>query len=310
MLTCRSLEELARLEEPLHLALGVFDGVHAGHQAVLRRAIDAAEKHGGLPGLVTFDPHPIRVIAPAKAPSSLLATLDHKAEVVAELGIRLFVPLHFDLAMATMEPGDFLRRLTAGPVRTLAIGEDWRFGHDRGGDANFLRHEAGRLGYRLEAVPPVMYEGDRISSTRIRQAIRDGNLDAAAHMLGRPYSVCGNVVAGEQLGRQLGFPTANIDTGRLQLPPTGVWAVRCRHRTHGALPGVANLGTRPTLGAEELRLEVHLFDFSAEIYGEELDVEFVHRLRGEIRFQSLSELQSQIRADADAARHTLGAAPA
>lgn len=305
VLTCRNLEELACLAEPVHLALGVFDGVHAGHQAVLAKAIDAAAGQGGLAGLVTFDPHPIRVIAPAKAPSSLLATLDHKADVVAELGIRLFVPLRFDHEMAAMEAGDFLRKLTTGDVRTIAVGEDWRFGHDRSGDANFLRHHAAGHGYRLEAVPPVMYQGDRISSTRIRQAVRDGNLSAAAEMLGRPYSICGTVVVGEQLGRKLGFPTANLATGNLQLPPTGVWAVRCLHHTHGPLTGVANLGTRPSLGSGELRLEVHLLGFSGDLYGEELDVEFIRHLRPEKRFDSLDELRNQIRIDSAAAREFL-----
>lgn len=307
MLTCRSLDELACLAEPLHLALGVFDGVHIGHQAVLRRAIDAAAEHGGLAGLVTFDPHPIQVIAPAKAPTSLLATLDHKAAVVADLGIGLFVPLRFDRRMAAMEAADFLRKLTAGNVKTIAVGEDWRFGHDRGGDANFLLRNAETLGYRLETVPPVMFEGDRISSTRIRQAIRDGNLGAAAQMLGRPYSVCGNVVAGEKLGRQLGFPTANVDTGGLQLPPAGVWAVRCRHPRHGGISGAANLGTRPSVEGGGLRLEVHLLDFSGDLYGEELDVEFVRRLRGETRFRNLDDLKRAIASDVENVRILMAA---
>ena len=309
MLICRSLDELACLAEPLHLALGVFDGVHAGHQAVLRRAIDAAES-GGLAGLVTFDPHPIQVIAPEKAPTSLLATLEHKAEVVAELGIGLFVPLRFDRVMASMDAGDFLRKLVAGDVRTIAVGEDWRFGRGRGGDADFLRRNAAALGYRLEAVPPVMHEGDRISSTRIRQAIRDGNLAAAAAMLGRPYTVIGKVVSGEKLGRKIGFPTANLDTGGLQLPPNGVWAVRCQHRRHGLLRGAANLGSRPSAGPRESGLEVHLLDFSGDLYGEVLEVEFVRHLRDEMRFASLDSLRTAIAADVDESRRVLGGSPA
>lgn len=305
VLTSRSLEELACLAEPLHLALGVFDGVHVGHQAVIREVVNAAAEQGGLAGMVTFDPHPIGVIAPAKAPSSLLATLEHKAEVVGELGIGLFVPLRFDRQMASMEAADFLRQLAAGDVRTIAVGEDWRFGHDRGGDANLLHHEEARLGYRLKAVPPMMYEGDRISSTRIRQAIRDGNLDAATHMLGRPYSVCGEVVPGDQLGRQLGFPTANVATGNLQLPPTGVWAVRCQHRKYGVLPGAANLGVRPSLNSNDLRLEVHLLDFASDLYGEELEVEFIRHLRSERRFENLDELKEQIANDVARTRTAL-----
>lgn len=301
------LEDLAALGEPLHLALGVFDGVHIGHQAVIARAVNAAKRDGGLAGLLTFDPHPIRVIAPAKAPSLLLATLDHKADIVRDLGVRLFIPLHFDLTLAAMEPSEFIARLTTAPVRTIAVGEDWRFGHNRGGDVGFLAQEAAKHGFRLEAVSPVMFEGDRISSTRIRQAIRDGNLDAAAGMLGRHYSVTGDVVPGDQLGRTLGFPTANVSTGELQLPPDGVWAVRVSEPDGELRDGVANLGTRPTLGGTRKTLEVHLFDFSGDLYGRNLDVRFEKHLRPERKFPSLEALRAQIGLDSLAAREALSA---
>jgi riboflavin kinase/FMN adenylyltransferase len=289
----------------LHLALGVFDGVHAGHQAVIAKAVEAAAREGGLAGLLTFDPHPIQVIAPAKAPSSLLETLDHKARVVSSLGVRLFIPLHFDAAMAAMEADEFVGRLAAAPVRTIAVGEDWRFGHKRAGDVALLQRDAARRGFRLEAVPPVMFDGDRISSTRIRQAIHDGNLDEAALMLGRPYAVSGNVVEGDQLGRQLGFPTANIATGNLQLPPGGVWAVRASHADGRKWNGVANLGTRPTVGGGKRLLEVHLFDFSGDLYGKNLEVSFEKHLRPEMKFPSLEELKKQISKDVLDARERL-----
>ncbi len=299
------LEELSALGEPLHLAMGVFDGVHVGHQAVIARAVAAAEREGGLAGLLTFDPHPIRVIAPAKAPAALLATLDHKAEIVADLGVRLFLPLHFDAEFAAMEAGEFIARLMTAPVRTLAVGEDWRFGHKRSGDVALLMDEAGKRGFQLEVVSPVMIEGDRVSSTRIRQAIGDGNLAAAARMLGRPYSVSGTVVPGDQLGRTLGFPTANLPTGDIQLPLAGVWAVLVRDQDGRPWKGVANLGTRPTVGGTEKRLEVHLFDFSGDLYGRNLDVQFVKHLRPEEKFASLEALRAQIEQDARAARDAL-----
>ena len=299
------LEDLPALGEPLHLAMGVFDGVHAGHQAVIRRAVEAAAREGGLAGLLTFDPHPIRVIAPGKAPASLLATLDHKAEIVRDLGVRLFVPLHFDADFAKMEASEFVERLMAAPVRTIAVGEDWRFGHNRSGDVAFLTKEAAKRGFHLDAVPPVMCDGDRISSTRIRQAIGDGNLAAAARMLGRPFSVSGKVVRGDQLGRTIGFPTANIPTGDIQLPPDGVWAVRVSDTGGGLWDGVANLGTRPTVGGGKRLLEVHLFDFSGDLYDRELDVRFVKHLRPEQKFESLDLLRARIEQDARAAREAL-----
>ncbi|NQW99895.1 bifunctional riboflavin kinase/FAD synthetase [bacterium] len=301
----KHLEDLPALGVPLHLALGVFDGVHIGHQAVIARAVAAAARDGGLAGLLTFDPHPIRVIAPEKAPTSLLETLDHKARVVAKLGVELFIPLHFDREFAGLAAADFIARLTAAPVRTIAVGEDWRFGHHRSGDVVFLNHEAACRGFTLEAVPPVMHDGDRISSTRIRQAIRDGNLAAAAQMLGRPYTVCGNVVVGKQLGRTLGFPTANLATGEAQLPPDGVWAVQASLADGRTFDGVANLGLRPTVGGETRLLEAHLFDFSGDLYGQELEIRFHQYLRGEIKFPSIDALRSQIQQDSEQALATL-----
>lgn len=301
----KRLEELSALGVPLHLALGVFDGVHIGHQEVIRRAVNAAARDGGLAGMLTFDPHPIRVIAPDKAPTSLLATLDHKAAIVRDLGIGLFIPLHFDAAFAAMEASEFIKRLTTAPVRTIAVGEDWRFGHRRSGDVAFLESEGKLRHFTLDAVPPVMLDGERVSSTRIRQAIRDGNLEAAQRMLGRPYSVCGVVVEGKKLGRTIGFPTANIATGDAQLPPDGVWVVTTLLADGRNLGGVANLGMRPTVNGLARTLEVHLFNFSEEIYGQEVEIQFVKHLRGEIKFPSLDALCIQIQRDAEDAQEIL-----
>lgn len=295
------LEDLADLGAPLHLALGVFDGVHAGHQEVISRAVQSARREGGLAGVLTFDPHPIRVIAPGKAPAALLETLDHKARVVSDLGVELFIPLHFDLDFAKMEAAEFLEKLLAAPVRTIAVGEDWRFGHNRSGDVTFLEARSQDCGFHLEAVAPIMHDGERISSSRIRQAIRDGNLPDADSMLGRPYTVSGKVIEGRKLGRTIGFPTANLATGSLQLPPDGVWAVQATvaGTTHN---GVANLGMRPTVDGSHRLLEVHVFDFSGDLYGRELEVRFRRHLRDEIKFPSFEALQTQILQDAENAR--------
>lgn len=307
MLIRHRLEELAALGQPLHLALGVFDGVHAGHQQVIARAVNAARAQGGLAGLITFDPHPVRVLAPAKAPASLLATLDHKARIAGSLGVELFVPLHFDLEFAAMEAVDFIARLCTAPVKTIAVGEDWRFGRNRSGDTSFLLQESGQRGFKLEAVPAVMFDGERISSTRIRQAIRDGNLDAASRMLGRPYSICGEVRHGAQLGRNLGFPTANLDTGEAQLPPDGVWAVRVDDGSGVLRDGVASLGSRPTVGGTGRLLETHLLDYDGDLYGKTIDVRPVKHLRPEMKFPSLEALKAAIAADVAAARVVLHA---
>jgi riboflavin kinase / FMN adenylyltransferase len=306
---CKRLEDLPALGRPLHLALGVFDGLHIGHQAVIARAVGAAALDGGLAGVLTFDPHPIRVIAPQKAPTSLLETLAHKAKAAGQYGVELFIPLHFDLEVARMEAADFIAQLMVAPLKTLAVGEDWRFGHHRSGDVNFLATEAVTRGFQLEAVPPVMHEGERVSSTRIRQAIRDGNLDAATQMLGRPYVVCGSVNLGQQLGRTLGFPTANLATGDAQLPPDGVWAVIAQLPDGRKLHAVANLGLRPTVDGSTRKLEVHLFDFSADLYGQELEIRFIKHLRPEINFPSLEALRTQIQQDAEAAKQFLAGQP-
>ena len=305
MQICRRLEELQELDQPLHLALGVFDGVHLGHQAVIQSALDAAKEGGGLAGLLTFDPHPIEVMAPAKAPRALLATLNHKANFVESLGVELLVPIQFDLAFAEKEAADFIAELLKAPVKTIAVGEDWRFGHMRKGDIDLLGQLAPELGYQLEAVPPVMYEGDRISSTRIRQAVRDGNLKAAGEMLGRPYSMRAKVVEGKKLGRDFGFPTANLVVGRRQCPPNGVWTVIADVNGEW-LPGVANLGTRPSVEGDELLLEVHFLDFDDDLYGKEIEVRFEDYLRPEKAFASLDDLKAQIAADVEESRHKLG----
>jgi len=298
------IDELARAKGPHHLALGVFDGVHLGHQAVISRAVEGRTRMGGTCGVLTFDPYPIRVLAPEKAPRRLLASLDHKTEILERMGVDFLLALPFDLERAAQDAEEFVREIAAADVKTVAVGEDWRFGKGRKGDVALLARLSSGLGFHLDAVPPVMMDGERISSTRIRQAIRDGSLDAAAKMLGRPYTVEGKVVEGRRLGRQIGFPTANVERGEEQFPPDGVWAVRAR-AGDARFDGVANLGVRPTVDGESRTLEVHLFDFSGDLYGRVLEVEFVAHLRPEIKFGSLKDLQEQIRRDAEQAMYLL-----
>lgn len=305
MLRLERLEDLHRASGPPCLALGVFDGVHAGHRAVIGAAVSAARGCGGVAGVVTFDPHPIRVLAPDKAPRRLLASLDHKAGILQGLGVGLMCAVKFHQEFARMEAEEFVALLVAGAggdLRMVSVGEDWRFGHGRRGDVEMLREAGVRAGFEVVAVPPVMMDGERVSSTRIRQAIRDGSLAAAARMLGRPYSVAGVVVEGRKLGRQLGFPTANLTVSDEQLPPEGVWVVEVGTGGGERWRGVANLGRRPTVDDGGPRtLEVHLLDFSGELYGKWIEVEFTRFLRAERKFGSLEELRDQIGRDVAAA---------
>lgn len=302
MLWCHCFEDLAGLRQPLHVALGVFDGMHVGHQAVIARAVAAARESGGLAGMITFDPHPLRVLAPERAPAALLEDAAHKQRVAGALGVGLFVPLRFDTAMAAMDAGQFLDRLCAADVRTIAVGEDWRFGRGRSGDVGFLRAEGPRRGFRVEAVPPVTFAGERVSSTRIREALRTGDLAAAEAMLGRHHAVVGTVVHGRQLGRQLGFPTANLGLSDVQLPPDGVWVVEVVEPDGTVHRGVANLGTRPTVDGQHRTLEAHLLDFDRDLYGQVLEVRFLAKLRDERRFPSLDSLRGQIADDVEQTR--------
>jgi riboflavin kinase/FMN adenylyltransferase len=302
MITLSTFRQLAAHPRPLHVAIGVFDGLHVGHQAVLQRATDAARRDGGDVGLVSFDPHPIRVIAPNKAPVALLTPLAHKAVIAERLGVDVFVPLHFDSTMAALEADAFLDNLTTADIRTIAVGEDWRFGHNRSGDVHLLDREAGARGFSLQAVPPVMWDGDRISSTRIRQALHDGNLEDVARMLGRPWSIRGVVRRGQQIGRSLGFPTANLLPEDVQLPPHGVWIATVETTDGSTHPAVANLGTRPTVDGSQLRLEIHLLDITRDLYDQPIEARFQHHLRPEKSFASLDELRSAIAADVAAAQ--------
>jgi riboflavin kinase/FMN adenylyltransferase len=302
MLRLNTTEALSTCTAPLHLALGVFDGVHVGHRAVIEAARQQVESHGGNCIVVTFDPHPIRVLAPERAPRQLLASLDHKARLLEKIHVDALLALPFTREFAQISATDFIESLVRHQhVATIAVGEDWRFGKGREGDVSFLRRIGEKLGFQVIALPPVMHQGERISSTRIRQSIRDGAMANAAEMLGRPYGIEGLVVKGQQLGRTLGFPTANIALGEEQLPPDGVWAVRGHGDGH-AWQGVANLGNRPTVDGLTRVFEVHLFDHDSDLYGKMLEVEFVKHLRPEQKFPSLDALREQITKDVTDAR--------
>jgi riboflavin kinase/FMN adenylyltransferase len=308
----------ARAEEGCALTIGNFDGVHRGHQALIRRLAAAALDRGLAPALLTFEPHPVEVLAPRRAPARL-TSFRQKSRLLLREPLQRVVCARFDRALAAMSPLAFIdevlcRRLR---VRHLLVGDDFRFGHGGTGDFSTLADAADEGRFTLARLETVTNEGERISSTRIREHLAKGELDAAAALLGRRFSLCGRVARGQRLGRTLGFPTANFPLRRAPAPVSGVFAVHLRDGAGTAFEGVANVGRRPTVdGVEEVgrrptvdgveeRLEVHVLDFTGDLYGREFEVVFLERLRGEQRFSGLDALKAQIGRDVEAARSAL-----
>jgi riboflavin kinase/FMN adenylyltransferase len=308
MQTLHSLPALTAVPGPVHLAIGFFDGVHAGHQEVIGHARRSAAEDGGTAVVVTFDPHPLKVLRPESAPR-LLTSTRHKAKIMERLGAGHLLVIPFSRELAAQEPAAFIAELAAAcrPLASITVGKSWAFGKARAGNLATLTALGHSLQFSAHGIAPVSVGGEVVSSTRIRTAVECGDFETAATLLAREYSVLGTVKLGRQLGRRLEFPTANLTLESEQLPPIGVYAVRAMLDGR-VLPGVANLGHRPTVeGTSERHLEVHLFDFAADIYGHDMEVRFAQRLREEVRFESLDELKAQIARDAQRARQVLGA---
>ncbi len=300
----RSISELSALTGPIHLAIGVFDGVHIGHRAVIEHACASADASNGTAVVVTFDPHPAQILRPGRAPL-LLTSTRHKLRLLAQLGVADTLVIPFDLTFAATPPETFVREMAAAcrPLQQICVGADWAFGRGRSGNVALLTDLGAKLGFVVEGVEGVSINGESVSSTAVRAAVQAGDLATAARLLGRPFSIFSTVIDGRRLGRTLGFPTANLRPESEQLPPTGVYAVRA---TIGEQEyrGVANIGVRPTVtnGEAELLLEAHLFDFSGDLYGQDMEVFFLEFLRPEQKFPSLDALKAQIAEDSAAAR--------
>jgi len=288
---------------PVGLAIGNFDGVHLGHAALLKQLAHVAQERQLAPTVLTFEPHPREFFAPDSAPTRL-TTLREKLELLGECGARQAVICPFNAAFAALSANEFVERvLVRGcQVRHLIIGDDFRFGRGRTGDFALLQEAGQHFGFAVEAMGSVMVDGERVSSSAVRRALQAGNMGHAARLLGRPYIIDGQVSHGQKLGRQIGFATANLRIKHNPLPMTGVFAVEVSGLGEKPLPGVANLGIRPTVGGTRPLLEVHLFDFDRDIYGAHISVRFVHKLRDEQRFPNIDALKAQIAADAAAAR--------
>jgi riboflavin kinase / FMN adenylyltransferase len=299
-----SIADLAKLPGPICLAIGVFDGLHLGHRAVLEQAVQSAKAAEGTAVVVTFDPHPASVLRPMQAPA-LLTPTPHKLKLLAGLGVTHTLVQRFDQRFAGILPADFILQLTTAcrPLKQICVGEDWSFGKGRSGDLKLLQLLGHTLRFEAVGVPAIVVKGEVVSSTAIRAALAAGELEHVQQLLGRPYSILGAVQAGRQLGRTIQFPTANISPRRYQLPPNGVYVVTVEHAGH-IFGGIANLGVRPTIeaNATERILEVHLFDFEGDLVGAELEVSLHHYLRPEQKFDSLEALKAQIAQDAATAR--------
>lgn len=287
--------------------VGTFDGVHLGHWTVLQEIRDRAEAAGRRAVLVTFDPHPLRIVRPEEAPLSLTTPVEKK-EILAESGLDYAVFLSFTKALSRYEPRRFVEEILVGRlgVEELVIGYDHGFGRDRQGDPESLERLGAEFGFDVDVVDPVSADGRAISSSRIRSLLTEGRVREANACLGRAYSVRGVVVRGEGRGRGLGFPTANlrVPEGDKLIPPQGIYAVRGVLRS-GTYAGALHLGPRPTFKGSPPTIELHLMDFDADIYGEEVRVDFVEHLRGVEPFTSVEALVEQIREDVDEARRVL-----
>jgi len=293
----------AEIARPTVVTLGVFDGLHLGHQLIMKTVVDRARAIGAVPTVLTFEPHPRAVLHPESAPP-LLQTFDQKIEALGILGIEQTIIIHFDLAFSQVRAEDFLRETIANRLhaKEVYLGRGFAFGHNREGHIELLRRVSSQLGFFADEVPEVRLRGERIGSTRIRELLLSGQVNLARRMLGRPYGVEGPVVRGDERGKQLGFPTANIEPQNRVIPRRGVYV------TATLIAGqwrrsVTNIGMRPTFGdAVESSLETHVLNWTGDLYGDVVRVRFLHRLRNEKKFGSVEELKAQIARDVEAAQ--------
>jgi riboflavin kinase/FMN adenylyltransferase len=292
---------------PVALAIGNFDGVHRGHQALLAQLAAAARRYSLCPAVMTFEPHPREFFTPASAPARV-ANLRDKIGALAAAGVERVFIQHFGKRFAALSPEQFIADvLVAGlDARCLLVGDDFRFGARRAGDVELLRSRSASHGYRVEQLATVLEHGVRVSSSEVREALAAGNLAHAEALLGRPYSISGHVLHGRKLGREIGFPTLNLRLAHRRPAAHGIYAVRVHGLGERPRPGVASIGLRPTVeNTGRWLLEVHLFDFAQQVYGRLVRVELVHKLRDETKYESVQALSRAIRKDADTARALL-----
>ena len=287
------------------VTIGNFDGLHRGHQALIGLCKSLAENRHSI-AVVSFEPLPQAWFRPDSAPARLMS-VRQKLEFLAGEAIDIAWLMRFNQALAGMDAESFVQSVLVNTLaaKNIVVGEDFRYGKGRQGDIDSLRRSGERLGFGVHAVPMIDIDGCRVSSSNIRECLAAGDLEQAAHLLGRPFRMVGRVIGGRKLGRQLGYPTANIRLAAAPSPLKGVFAIRARWEDSGWHDGVANLGTRPAVGGEGFLVEAHLFDFTGDLYGRKLEVEYVEKLRDEAHFEVIDDLVVQMREDERQARFCL-----
>lgn len=295
-----------QLERGSIVTIGAYDGLHLGHEQLLSRVSTAAAERDLLSVVMSFEPTPKEYFSSGNPPARLMRFRE-KFEALADHGIDLFYCPRFDDRMRDISANDFIRRILVHGLcaRHIVIGDDFRFAARREGTLDLLQRAGRALEYSVEQVPSVIVDGVRVSSTAIREALTDGDLPTATALLGRPYRMSGKVVMGEKIGRTLGYPTANVDLRRKQSAVMGIFAVRVHGLQGGVKEAVASVGSRPTFDGTKPLLEVHIFDFDENIYGEYIHVDFIARLRGQVKYDEVGELVAQMHRDADNARSAL-----
>ncbi len=299
MIVAARIEDLGFAQgRPVVATIGNFDGVHLGHQAIMHRVVERARAAGALATVVTFDPHPRRVLDPDRAPRVML-TRGQKLAILESLGLDAVAVIPFDKALAAMPAEEFAREFLCRRlgVSEIHVGADFRFGRGRAGGLEILGAVGAGCGFGVHAVPAVMLDGERISTTRVRRVLADGQVEAASQMMGRPYSLIGTIVHGEGRGGAVLVPTANLAPENDFLPARGVYITRTRRAAHDTVPGLTNIGLRPTFGDHRLVVETFLPGFSGDLYGERIELELVRRLREERKFDSPQDLMAQIKRD-------------
>ena len=299
------LEAPSELFQESIVTVGVFDGIHIGHQAVIQQVLTQAKKFKLASFVLTFDPPPLAFLAPERCPPAL-TTLPKKIEILEQLGVDAVVFARFDAHLQQMSPYTFvqqilLRRLHA---RQVIIGYDWQFGKGRSGNAGALKQLGNQYRFDVIIVGPVQLHGAPVHSTRVREAIAKSNLNLVSELLGRRYSIVGEIVQGEGRGRKIGFPTANIDAGNQMLPPSGVYAIQVKLEGR-VFDGVMNMGTRPTFEGEKFQIETYLFDFQKMVYKKKIEIFFIEKIRDERKFPNPEMLVVQIKQDVAAAKAIL-----
>lgn len=292
-----TLESIKPGHQGAAVTLGNFDGVHLGHQAMIHKMVAQAKQQGSASMVIVFEPQPLEYFS--DNPPARLTNFSEKCAIFEALGVDLVLSLDFNAELASMSAEAFVEKILVGMLKIshVWVGDDFKFGQDRRGDLLLLERLGKAHGFTSEGLGSIMVGLERVSSTRIREALKASQFELAAQGLGRPYRMRGLVEAGDQRGRLLGYPTANLDPKRKTLPFTGVFAVKVYGLNEQPLLGMANLGTRPTVDGKKTLLEVHLFDFNQSIYGLCLEIEFCQKIRNEQRFESLAALTAQLQAD-------------